>query len=192
MENQTMAFITSLIAMLLIMSSYFFKKKELYLLFQAMGMVFLIANYFFTLEFLAMLGLAVGLCRALVFFFYEKKDKIAPIAWAFLFSGLSIAAYFIVNFKALKWQDAIFVVALVLYAFIFRIRDLRLMRFTVLAPTFLSVLYNILIKATPFAVLSYAFELGANLVSILKYHVFGKEENEQTKEPSKEKTYEEN
>ena len=192
MENQTLAFITSLIAMLLIMASYFFKKKELYLLFQAAGMVFLIANYFFTVEFVAMLGLAVGLFRALVFFFYERKDKLAPIAWAFLFSALSIAAYFIVNWKELQWQDAIFVIALILYAFIFRIRDLKLMRFSALVPTFLSVLYNVLIKATPFATLAYAFELGAIIVSILKYHVFGKEETKQTEEPSKEKTYEEN
>ena len=193
MENPTLAFITSLIAMLLIMGSYFFKKKELYLLFQAAGMVFLIANYFFTVEFVAMLGLVVGLFRALVFFLYERKDKLAPIAWAFLFSALSIAAYFIVNWKQLQWQDAIFVIALILYAFIFRIRDLKLMRFSVLVPTFLSVLYNVLIKATPFATLSYAFELGANLVSILKYHVFGKEEKEKKPQTiEKESTYEEN
>lgn len=203
MENQTLAFITSLIAMLLIMASYFFKKKELYLLFQAAGMVFLIANYFFTLQFVAMLGLVVGLFRALVFFFYERKDKLAPIAWAFLFSALSIAAYFIAKElegdnkpnNEFEWKGMILVVSLALYAFIFRIRDLRLMRFTVLAPTSLALLYNILIRATqssPFAILTYAFELGANIVSILKYHVFGKEETKQTEEPSKEKTYEEN
>lgn len=192
MENQTLALIASFVAMLLIASSYFFKKKELYLLFQAIGMVFLGLNYFFTLEFFAMLGLAVGLFRALVFFFYEKKDKLAPIFWAYLCAGLTLAAYFIVNWNSIKPLDIIYMVSLILYAFIFRIRDLKLMRFTVLAPNFLAVLYNVLIQATPFATLSYAFELGANIVSILKYHVFGKEETKQTEEPSKEKTYEEN
>lgn len=181
MENETLALVASFVAMLLIASSYFFKKKELYLLFQAAGMIFLGLNYFFTLEFFAMLGLAVGLFRALIFFFYEKKDELAPIFWAYLCAGLTLAAYLIVNINDIKPLDIIYLVSLILYAFIFRIRDLKRMRFTVLAPNFLAVLYNVLIQATPFAVLSYAFELGANLVSILKYHVFGKEETERAK-----------
>ena len=193
MENPTLALIASFVAMLLIASSYFFKKKELYLLFQAIGMVFLGLNYFFTLEFFAMLGVAVGLFRALIFFFYEKKNKLAPIFWAYLCAGLTLAAYFIVNWNSLKPLDIIYMVSLILYAFIFLIRDLKLMRFTVLAPNFLAVLYNVLLKATPFAVLTYAFELVANLVSILKYHVFGKEEKEKKPQTiEKESTYEEN
>ena len=194
MENETLALIASFIAMALIMCSYFFKKKELYLLFQALGMVFLITNYFFSVQFFAMIGLGFGLFRALVFFVYEKRNQNAPIFWPFLFSGPSLAAYFIVNWDNLQWLDVMFMAALILYAFIFRIRDLKLVRFTVLAPTSLSLLYNILIEATPFAVLSYAFELGANLVAIVKYDVFGKDKTQQKKnnKECKEQANEEN
>jgi hypothetical protein len=45
-----------------------------------------------------------------------------------------------------------------------------------IVPTFLSVLFNILTHAAFFATLSYTVEFGANVVSIFKYHVFGKSE----------------
>ncbi len=154
-------------------------------------MIFLMASYLFDKLYFAMIGLGIGLARALVFFAYEKKNKSASIAWSFFFSGLTVAVYFIVNIGILnsaKIEDIVYLVGLVFYAFVFRIRNLELMRYMVTIPTALSILYNVLCKATPFVVISYVFELVANIVAILKYHVFGKNKEEQTKE----KKYEEN
>lgn len=180
--NETLAFIVSFIAMVLIAASYFFKKKEKYLLFQLLGIVFLMLSYFFTGEYFAMIGLGIAIMRTLVFFLYEKKEKIAPISLAFLFSALSVLAYFIVNFGILrtaKPADIIYLLALFGYAFVFRIRNIKTVRFAVLIPTTLSIVYNVAIEAVPFVIISYAFELGANIVSIFKYHVFHKKNKTQ-------------
>lgn len=178
MYNEKIALYASFIAMLLIVSSYFYRKKSLYLLFQAVGMTFLMASYLFDKEYFAMIGLGVGLFRALTFYVYEKRDKLAPVFWSFLCALLTVACYFLVNIgvqKTAKPLDILYLCSLILYAFVFRIRDMKKMRLAVLAPTGLAVLYNALIKSSPFVVISYAFEAAANLVAILKYDIFTKE-----------------
>ncbi len=186
MTAETWSITVSFVAMLLIAMSYFFKNKSGFLLFQAMGMVFIMTSYLLDGEYFAMIGLGIGLARALVFFGYEKKDKKASVLWSVFFSVLTVAVYFIVNvgiLKEAKWRDVVYLIGLVLYAFIFRIRDLELMRYTVTIPTALSILYNVLCRAAPFIIVSYVFELGANILSILKYHVFAKtKETQQEKE----------
>lgn len=63
-----------------------------------------------------------------------------------------------------------------MYAFIFRIRDLKIVRFTMSIPTVLSILFNVLTSAAIFTTLTYLFELIANCISIFKYHIIkGKE-----------------
>ncbi len=174
MENEVLSFIASFIAMAFVVSSYLMKKKTLYLACQSLCIVFLIVSYFFAVNFFGMIGLATGLARALTFFLYEKQDKNAPIAWSFFFSFLTIASYLIVNLwimKDAKPVDILCVAALIMYAFIFRIRSLKIVRFTMLAPTVLSILYNVLINAAIFATLTYVFELTVNLVSITRFHI---------------------
>lgn len=177
MENQTLALIASFTAMVLVVCSYFTRKKEGFLLFQSLCIVFLIISYFFTVQFFAMVGLAVGLARALVYFAYEKKGRLAPFVWPFLFAGLTLASYFTINFAVLGTAnplDVLYLIGLIFYAFIFRVRNLTLVRFLMLIPTVLSVLFNVLTDAALFATLSYSFELGANVISIFKYDVFGR------------------
>ena len=177
MKNETLALIASFIAMVFVVTSYFVKKKEGYLLLQLLCLIFLIISYFFSLQFFAVVGVALGATRALTFFIYENKHKTAPIVWSFLFSLLTIASYFIINFGILKNSqplDLLCLAGLILYAFIFRIRDLKIVRFTMLIPTTLTFLFNLLTHAAIFATLAYAFELLANIISIFKYHVFNK------------------
>ena len=179
MENQILALIASFIAMAFVVMAYFVKKKEYYLLCQLLCTVFLVISYFFTVQFFAMIGLTVGLCRTLAFVIYENKEKQAPMYWSFVFSGLTMASYFIVNFWVLKTAqplDVLCLLALVMNAFIFRIRSLKIVRFTMLIPTVLSISFNILTCAALFSTLTYVFELCANVVSIFKYHVLIKEE----------------
>lgn len=178
MDNPILALIASFIAMSFVVSSYFVKNKSLYLIFQASCISFLMISYFFTVQFFAVIGLAIGLFRALVFFVYEKKDKVAPLWVAVAISAVTLASYFIVNFGILKNvqpYDVLCLLSLVLYAFIFRVRDLKKVRFMMLAPTILSLLFNTLTHAALFASLTYVFELTANVVSIFRYHIMGSE-----------------
>ena len=190
MHNDIVALIGSFLGMLFVALSYFVKNKRLYLLFQALCIVFLIVSYFFTAQFFAMIGLAIGLVRALVFFGYERKQKTAPLWVAILLSVCTVAAFFTVNFGVLgvaRYEDILCLTALVLYAFIFRIRNLQTVRFAMLVPTVLSIWYNTIIKAALFASLTYVFELTADVVSIFKYHIINKVDkvNKATKEKTK-------
>ena len=190
MDNPILALVASFIAMSFVVSSYFVKKKSLYLIFQASCILFLMVSYFFTVQFFAVIGLAIGLARALIFFAYEKKDKVAPLWVALAISFITLLSYFIVNFGILKNTqpyDVLCLLALVLYAFIFRIRDLKKVRFLMLAPTILSLLFNTLTHAALFASLSYVFELTANVVSIFRYHILEKDNQPIHQENVKEK-----
>ena len=185
MENRTFALIASFIAMVFVVMAYFVKKKERYLLFQLLCIVFLVISYFFTAQFFAMVGLSVGFCRTLIFFLYEKNGKKAPIEWAFVLATMTIVSYCVVNLwilKDAKPLDILCLMGLVSYAFIFRIRDLKTVRFLMFIPTVFSILFNVLTHAALFATLTYVFELCANVVSIFKYHVFSKNEIEQPSE----------
>ena len=177
MDNRVLALIASFIAMSFVTVSYFTRKKEHYLLFQLLCLLFLITSYFFTVQFFAMVGLVIAACRTVTFFIYERKGRKAPILWSFLFSGLSVVAYLVVNLAILKTAqplDLLFLVGLVAYAFIFRIRNLKTVRFLMLFPSLLSVLFNAFTNAAFFTTLSYVFEFSSNLLSIFKYHVLKK------------------
>ncbi|MBQ8684905.1 MAG: YgjV family protein [Clostridia bacterium] len=184
MYNYTLSLIVSFIAMGFIVTSYFLKRKSLYLSFQGTGIVFLILSFFFTEEFFAMIGITIGLIRTVTFFLYEKKDKDAPLWLSFLFAGATVAVYFIVNLGILKTAkpvDILYLIGLIFYAFTFRIRSLKTMRLVTVVPTTLNVLYAVFISATPFVIISYVFECGANLLAVLRFDVFGKRKEIQTK-----------
>ena len=103
----------------------------------------------------------------------------------FIITALSVGAYLIVNVGILKTQnpyDVLYLIGLVLYAFAFRIRNLEVFRYMVTIPTAMCLLYNVVSGAAIFATLSYGFELCANVVAILKYHVFGREIKEKVYE----------
>lgn len=178
--------------MTFVVVSYFVKKKELYLVFQSLCITCLILSYFFNVQYFAMIGLGIGLVRSLLFFAFEKRDKDAPIWIAYVLSGATVASYYVVNFLILKqaqaW-DVLCMLALIMYAFIFRIRNLKVVRFSMLVPTTLNIVFNIATHAALFVTLSYAFELSANLVSIYKYHI-RKEKTTPENSVEKENTYE--
>jgi hypothetical protein len=173
------ALIVSFVALILIATSYFTKDKSGFLLLQALGMIFLMASYLLDSAYFAMIGLGIGLARALIFFWFEKKDKKPSVFWPILFSVLSVMAYVVVNLIILKtsnWYDVIYLIGLILYAFVFWVRDLKKVLYLTTVPTMMSILYNILSKAAVFAVLSYVFEFGANLLAIYKFQTAKKRE----------------
>lgn len=185
MENETLAFIVSFIAMLLIALSYFFKKKSWLLLFQTLGIVFLILSYLFTAQYFATVGLSVGLIRTLTFYAYEQRGKDIPIVAPIGFSVLTVAVYFTINFGVLKNVqplDILYLGSLIGYAFAFYIKKIQIMRYVVLLPITLAILFNAFTHAPIFVVVSYSFELGANVLAIFKYYIFDEQEKQaQTK-----------
>ena len=187
MDSPITALVCSFIAMGSVVCSYFVKKKEWFILFQALCITFLIFSYFFSLEFFATVGLSIALVRALVCFAYERKDKLAPMWFSVLICVLTVVAYFVVDWWILgtaKPVDIFCLVASCFYAFIFRVRDMKKVRFLMLIPTCLSILFNTFTHAPLGACLSYVFELTANVIAVFRYYILVHEEdkNPETKE----------
>ena len=175
MDNRALALIASFAAMVFVILSYFTTKKERFLFFQSLCIVFLIVSYFFTVQFFAMAGLIIGLIRALIYYRYERGGRIAPLWIPIALCALTGVSYLIINVSVLKsasLADAVLLLSLVCYIFIFRVRNLTLVRFLMILPTVLSIIFNVWTDAALFATLSYVFELSADLASIFKYHIW--------------------
>lgn len=175
MTKDEAALIVSFIAMALVIVSYFLKKKSLFLMMQTGAVVFLLLSYLFTGEYFAMIGMGIGLVRSIVYFYYERKEKIVPLLWMIGICLATVAAYFIVNFGILgkaKPLDLLYVVAMVLFAVSFRIRNLKIMRKMTLIPISCAVIYNIFASSTPFVIASYSLELLSNLAAIVKFEIY--------------------
>ena len=171
MYNYTLSQIAGIATLLMMVISYLVKSKSSYLLFQTIGIICMFFSYLFGAEYFAMIALTVSLSRTLVFLIYEKKDKRAPVAFAVLFAILTVLAYVAVNMiilKTARYTDILYLSAQVMYAFIFRIRSIKTVRYTIIAPHALAILYNLLIEGMLFVALSYAFELLADLYAIFK------------------------
>ncbi len=191
MYNYPLSFSFGVAAMVFAAGSYFQKNKQRYLFFQIMNIISLTMSYLFLEEFFAMISYTVSLLRALTFFVYEKKDKASPLAMKFLFVGLAMASYVLVNVVILQkagWLDVLCLIANILYTFSFGIRNLKLMRYVLLIPNVLSVVYNAMLPATLFVIISFGFELAANILSILRNDVGSK--NKKTNISQKENLYE--
>ena len=174
MECYVLSQIAGFVTLTLMILSYFFKSKSRYLLFQTLGLGCMFFSYLFGGEYFAMITLTVSVTRTLTFYLYEKKDREAPIGFAWLFAALAVCAYLIVNLVILhtaKPVDILYLAAMVLYAFIFRIRNIKVVRYTVIVPHVLAILYNLLLGNMIFVAMSYGFELLADFYAIFKYNI---------------------
>ncbi len=182
MTKEQWAFVISVLVMLVMCASYFFKKKKIYLAMQGVGITLLMVAYLLQGHYFAMVGLAIGLLRSIVYLLYEWKNKKTPLWWAIAFTVVGVMCYGVINLWILKdtnYFDVIYLLGLAAYAFVFRIRNLVLMRYLVILPIALSILYNALAEVGIFVVISYSFELCANIVAIIKYHYFDKNKAKQ-------------
>lgn len=172
MINDKIALLISFVAMLMYASSYVFKKKSTYLLFQGFGCISLVFSYLFMGEYFAMISLLLGLSRTIIYFIFEKKDRAIP-AWIVVLNCVVLFLnYLIVNVLILKsanFADILLVISFCLYAIVFSFRNLQRVRYTITIPLALTVLYNILIAAPIFTVISYCFELLVAIITIIYY-----------------------
>ena len=168
------SFVASTIALCLYSASYFFNTKKNYLIFQLSGNVFLSLSYLLIGAYFTMVSVVLGIARGLICYVYEKKGKRVPV---FLIAGLcfaTILSYVIINYvilsQASAW-DVLYLIASCMYAITFAIRNIRVMRYTVLIPNSLAVIYNLLIKAPISSAISYGIELAVTVVAIIKFEI---------------------
>ena len=172
MYNYPISLILSFVALALVVGAYFVNQKKLYLFLQGSCMLFMVLSYLFICEYFAMISLAVALVRTTTYYIFEKRDKRAPVWLAFAFSACTIVVFLIINVWILndaKPEDILCILTQCLYNFAFRIRNLKIVRYVVYAPTTLGIIYNVAISAPIFSVLIYAFELAANVVATIRF-----------------------
>ena len=167
-----LSFILSTIALALYSLSYFFNNKRNYLFLQLMGNVFLSMSYMLIGSYFTMVSVAIGIARGSICYFYEKKDKKVPTVVIVGLCLATILSYIIINYvilsQASMW-DFLYLFASCMYAITFAMRNIRVMRYTVLIPHSCAVAYNLLINAPISSAISYAIELGVTVAAIIKY-----------------------
>jgi hypothetical protein len=171
MYNYTVSTIIGFVAMVFAMSSYFVKKKSVFLIAQAGAILSLAFSCLFIVQYYAVVSYVLGLIRVGVFYLYERKGKSAPNWLIATFVGLYMLFYVIVNIVILQTfnaLDILLLIANVFFTVAFSIRNLTLVRYIFLLPLAISVVYYVLIPGgSLFVIISYSFELLANAVAIL-------------------------
>ncbi len=172
MLNMRLSLIISFVAMCMYSSSYFFKNKGIYLIFQGLGGFSLIFSYLFMGEYFAMISLFLGLIRTCTYFFFEKKNKNVPV-WVVVANCIVLAFnYVVVNIFILNsanFADVLLVISFCLYAIVLSLRNLEIVRYTITIPLALSIAYNIIINAPIFTVISYSIELTVAIFTIILF-----------------------
>ena len=173
MYNETISTIIGFVAMLFAMSSYFVKKKSIFLVAQAGAILSLAFSCLFIEQYYAVVSYTIGIIRVGIFYLFEKKDKNVPNWLIAFFVILYLAFYVIVNVIILETfnkLDIVLVIANMFFTVAFSIRNLTLLRYIFLVPLAMCVIYFILLPGgSLFVIISYSFELLANLTAICYY-----------------------
>lgn len=172
MYSEPLSLIASFLGMGFAMSSYFVKKKNLFLVWQGGAILFLALSCLFKLHYLPVITYGIALVRVLVYYQFEKADKNLSVWIKTFFALLNVVAYFVLNaISGTKFNaiDLLLIIASIMYAYIFGIRNIKLLRFMFIIPTVISIVYYIITCAAIFVTISYLFELLANLTAICCY-----------------------
>ncbi len=181
MNNSPLSIAFSFLALLMYSGSYLFKKKSVYLIFQGLGGLSLVFSYFFASNFFAMISLFIGLLRTTVYFLFECKNRKVPVYIVVILCVATLGNYYVLNFifgQESNPLDLILALAFVLYAIIFSIRNLQLVRITIIVPLSLTILYNVLINAPIFTPISYSVELIVTVITLIYYYFYDKKKKE--------------
>ena len=166
-----LAYILSIIALILYSASYFFNSKKSYLIIQLSGNVFLSMSYLAIGAYFTMVSVMIGIARGILCYTFEKKDKKVPV---YVIAGLCLAtltSYVVINHIILDQSspwDVLYLFAACMYAVTFAMRNIRAMRYAVTIPHASAVAYNILIHAPISSAISYGIELAVTVFAILK------------------------
>ena len=170
-----LSFIMSALALALYCSSYFFNSKKKYLILQMSGNVFLSLSYFFMGAYFTMVSVAIGILRGLICYTYEKHNKKVPLYMIMGLCFVTVLSYVLINYVVLSgtaspW-DILYMAASCMYAIIFAIRNIILMRYVVLIPHTCAIAYNLLVHAPISSAISYGIEFVITVVAIVKFRL---------------------
>ena len=153
------------IALILVCISYFLKSKAGFLVLEA------VADFFYASAFMVV-GAYVGgiitiICvfRCIYIYFAEKNEFKYTIHFLFVFVVLYVVS------TAVFWQGALDIIPLItgtIYTFAYAIKNLQVMRYVLIVPNILLIIYNIMSTTYVSAVLDF-IEVVVLIIAIIKF-----------------------
>lgn len=172
MNIPLLSYVCSFLAMASAIGSYFVKKKQKFIIAQSLALIMFSFAGFFIENFLPVITYMIAFIRMVIYYVYEKADKSSPFILKTIIAVLNVVAYFVINsisgtlFNAV---DILLVVGSVMYTYGSGIRNLQKLRLFFIIPSVLTIVYYALIPNSIFSLISYVFELCANLLSFIIY-----------------------
>ena len=158
--------ISGIIALILVAVSYFVKLKPTFLALQMAADVFYAGSFFAVDAYVGGIITTISIFRCIYIYCAEKTNFKYTVHFLFVF----IAMYVVVTIRF--WQTPYDIIALItgsMFTLSFAIKNLQVMRYVLIVPNILILIYNILCRTYTSALLDF-IELIVLVVSIIKYH----------------------
>lgn len=155
------------IALLLVVVSYFWKDKKVFLMLQVIANIFYGLSFVFSSALVFGINSFISIVRVIVLYVYEKKNISPPICLVipFVLSYLTVGIIF--------YQQPIDIIGIftpMLFTIAMWMKNMQLVRYLMLLPNALLVLSALLYTAYTTALLD-AIEIIAIIVSIITFHL---------------------
>lgn len=158
------------IALLLVCISYFLKNKSTFLIIQIISNLFYGASFIFMGSLVAGLITLVSIFRCFYIYFCEKFN----FKYTAYYLPIFFCFYIILGILFWKsWFDIIPICTSIMFTFGFYIKNLQLMRFILIFPNALIMIYCILCKTYTNAILDF-IELSVIIVSIIYFIILNR------------------
>lgn len=159
--------VLSSVALILVAISYFVQHKTTFLLLHVFANVFYGAAFLVSQFFVPGLNTYISIVRAIVFYLYVKFSKKIPYYYVFIFTALYCLVGFI--FYSSPW-DILTTVSPILFTIAMVIPNLLIMKYCMLLPNMLLVVFNCLHGLYVSALLD-ILEIVVLIVAIVYTHI---------------------
>lgn len=154
------------VALILVCISYFFKRKTKFLVFQIFADAFYAAAFFVVGANVAACVTTLSIIRNIVLYFQEKSS------YKHVYFILSIFIALYITIAVIFWKSPLDIMPLttsILFATCYTIKDLQKMRYFLLIPNTIVLIYNILSTTYTSAILDF-IEVIVIIIAIVNYN----------------------
>ncbi len=160
------------IALVLVCIGYFLKKKSMFLLLQVVANLFYATSFILVNSYVGGIIIIVSSIRCIYIYICEKHN----FKYTNYFISIFICFYIGIGIAFWKnWFDIIPIITATLFTIAFLIKNLQLMRYVLLIPNAIILVYGLYCKTYTNAILD-LLEIIIILVAIVRYYILKKKE----------------
>ena len=181
MINFIIAQVLGAIALVLMVISYFVKKKISFLFLQIIANLFYGLSFIFSSSLVAGINSIISILRVIQLYFYEKAGKTDPPYIIIIYSIIYIIVGIIFFNNIL---DIIPIITPIIFTIAMSMKNMQMVRYLMLPPNALLVFYAVMCQAYTTAILNFV-EIIALIVAIIKFSIDKKKERANENDISK-------